>query len=272
MTPFSKIYAEYKPYMDSDGLVHPVINPERGHTQNGIRWSSEAAVTMFKYPESKLLDQKDVRTWFITTINKCRVPNYLGLYDRTPARRGDQEGPDDYMCLVGACYTLGIASTPKDILEYGRSKTYRLKEMKLEEGEYYKLLVLLQKLFGFVQVRYNYNNANPDTLTPSSWMGRFPALICALKYAAGEKPTAFEKFWMLGCILLAVFTKDKGGQDGWVLQWFLNQTLTGKSWYFTLALKLWNRKLFKIHPGGIRAVLLSYFGNPDYPTCKYFPG
>lgn len=267
------ILNEFKEYMDSDGLVHPLKNPQRGHTQNGIRWSSEAAACVRFHPDTKLLDYIELRTWFLETINKCRVPGYIGLYDRTPTRPGDQEGPDDYMCLTGACFILVIQSIPKEILDYGRSQTYRLKDMVLhKDGPYYKIIRTLQILFGWVKVRYNLNNKEPNVLTESSWFGRFPALICALKYAAGEKPTAFEKFWMFGCLTVMVLNNDKKGQDGWVLQWFLNQPIKGKHWYLDLAIRFWEKKLKQRHADGVRGVLNEYFNNPEYPTCKYFPG
>jgi len=265
------IIEAYREWTDSNGLVHPIKNPTRGVTQNGIRWTSEAYIIFHKH---KLMTV-DLRARFWAAIKTCEYPGKIGLYNRCDNRPGDQEGPDDYHSLIGACGILGLSAMAKEILEYGQNQVFHLRDLDISEvspdDRIYKYLVLLKKHLGFIKLRYNYNNANPEIANTSSFMGRFPALIACMKYACNDpkiQPTALEKTWLIGAILFSCRRPVKE-QDQWALTHLMIQAAKGKSRLVDRAIKHWFKELYKVAPGGMKEILLSYFGQPEYPTVQF---
>lgn len=260
------IREEFLEYTDADGLVQLTKNPERGSTQNGIRWTAQEFAILFKMN----LITPEILQSFVSAMKTCEV--LPGLYRRCSTRLDDQEGPDDYHCLIGVCKMLGLHDMARAVLDRGQLE-YRLRDMYLGDVDpastLGKALKFAIKYLGFIKLHYNYNNVNPGMVTTSSWMGRFPALVTSMKCAVGDAPSWFEWFYTTGSIVWST-TRPRTDQDARALTWFVIEAVKGRSWLCDLAISWWWHR-FKIDfPGGMRQLLTEYCGNSDMPAAKYF--
>jgi hypothetical protein len=214
-------------YTDSFGLVQNRLpSPGDGWTSgNGLLFTGEAVCALAQAKE--LSDS--LRPQYAKAVRNCAV--VPGLYRRHPALV-DQEGPDDYIGL-GAVASLCDVTIAEEILKYGQANLWCM------------------------------NNVTIGKKTLQSWLGRFPALICHLKFAAGQNPPLWQKIYWTAIVAFQPWN----GLDEPILSWLLCEVAKGKSRICDLASKYFYRRLYKKYANGIHDVLVAYFG-AEHPLAK----
>ena len=253
-------------YMDGNYLVQPKLNPDLGCSGNGLLYTSEYILTL-----KQLGQLTDIDKWkYISAIKQCEIQP--GLFERNPiAFKQDQESVDDH-------YGLAVGSLIVDptiaqrILKYGRENKVSFKSIlqdysiKASYGIVSDLAKVLAFLFGWIKVKYNYNNINPGVGTAASWLGRQSQLICCLQYAAGEKPA----FWRVIYTAVSIALSGKvGNNDSWILS-SLVVYCSKSSWLCRKAANIWRKRLYKYYPKGVAQVLKSYMYPVDHPLAETF--
>lgn len=161
-------------YFSEDGLAKldlNDVNPNNSHSvknDNGILF---AAIFYYVLDELSLLDDSD-RERFIKAIGPLEV--LPGLYRR---KSGDDrlEAHDNYLGIA-ACSYLFNTQHSQDIVSYGS------------------------------RVGYLYNNASPSVFLLSQI--RQGGEVALYKISAGHIPAIWEFIWLIGGLLLNVFSKD----------------------------------------------------------------
>lgn len=244
--------------MDSQGLVQ--LSKDRSISDNGIRWTTEAYMVLQKNGQLT----SEIKSALVETIEECEDQATPGLFHRSKDKR-NQEGPDDYCALIAFSSMSGCTDIAERVLTHGQQK-FCLKDIDLSGQS--SQLIFLQKILGWLPIRYNYNDIDQNTVSQKSWLGRFPALICAMKYTAGKKPNLFEFFYFIGSLIYSA-TRPPQDLDARSLSLFLVTAVTGKSWIIDHVIKYWFKQLAKTYPNGMHDVYTHYFQNQDYPTVKY---
>lgn len=219
----------YKDFTDSIDQVHPAKNPPVGRSQNGVRWTSEYMILLKRYEECT---EEDISR-YKAMVDKCMVEP--GLLSRFPGS-GEQEGPDNYYSLLGACVYLGITRLPREILEYGQKNNFI------------------------------YNNINPGKFTGSAFMGRQLPLVACMYYASGKEPNAILKAALVVSLLLSANSSGMENQDAKALGYFQLLVVQGRSSFWDKIISYWFKKLHEEFPGGMKDVLKKYFNYDEFPT------
>lgn len=237
--------ADYAPHFDEYGLMRP-----------------EGNCLLFTAQYACLLKRKgymdpETRDALVFAVHDCQVDPPMGLYQRHPvAFVGDQEGPDDYIGLGAIVYACSVPSIAQEILDFGRCCHYRP--------------------FWPLKLKYYYPNHIPYQTAPNvcAWLGRFPAVIAHLQWAAGEVPSLWRRLWWAGTVALTGcfgpdYDKD-GGQDAWILSFMLCEVAPDRvleRW----AKGVFRKRLLKVWgDGGMRAVFARYFRDDRHPHAVHF--
>jgi hypothetical protein len=237
-----QILSELQEYTDVDGLVHPNHLPGRSASGNGLLYTSEAYIML---KDHGLFDSA-LREHFLSILASCQVEP--GLYRRSPVHP-HQQGPDDYKGVAAASGILELPHIAEQILVYGETRPVKFKGLLLSEQSHPAWWrVVLDKLFGWVTLYYNYNNVNPGTVHRSSWLGRQNQLITHLKFAAGRKPGLFAKLYWCAVILNSM-SADKNNNDAWIMSYLLVRTAKGKSKLCDFIGNLWTKTMMTVTEG-----------------------
>jgi len=239
---------------DEDNLIQNTLNPPpHNGSGNGIRYTSEEAIILFKIGE---LDQ-DTKNKIEEAFQRCQeIP---GLIKRSPTHT-DQQGPDD---IVAAASYGSTCNQPlaDSILSYGRDNPVK---------------------FGPFKIPYVYNNVRPGTFKKpnkddpskevfngSAILLRQPQVIIHLKVSAKVKINLLEKIYWCVAVAFNGFSKPED-QDGWMLTSHLVNSYGNspyRNYFMDKACKIWYTK-FKKSPYKTFANLISaYFGFP-HPISK----
>lgn len=240
----SQIHDDFAPYMDANGYVNPT-------SSNTIRATSEYRLAIGAHCD--MLDDEEfemIDGQYVDAMQALEI--FPGLYKRT-LTSPDQEGPDDYIALINANWSQELAY---DIYLWGQRKT-PLRGLFTSP--------ILKFLFGWIKVKYNYNNVIPDMVNRSSWLGRQTQVRAHIKWGADVKPSLFERLYWASVI---AFSGKSGDQDSWALSWHLIQCMAGRCWIGNLAVKLWKKRFAVAYPGGIKQVFAEYYG-ADHPLAKW---
>lgn len=238
----SDIHADFDKFKDQYGLISPDGKP----SGNGLVYTAAYLLTL---RDHWLLGLNEVFEG-INALTSCFVT--WGLLKRHPDHT-DQEGPDDYIA-VGLISHLCGSEYAKSILSYGRSNPMRW--------------------FG-IDFYYVYNNEWPGSFLHkdqrtnwSAWMGRFPALICHLQWASGERPCLFRRLYWCAMLLISA-RKKRGNQDAWIQSYMMCEVAKNRWWLSDKVIKYWECKFKLTFSDGIGQVWAEYFGNPNHPLAKY---
>lgn len=226
---------DYQPYKTRLGFY---TNTPGGNTGNDLLFSAEAALVMMKHG-----------VW--TGDDTAELDRAIYRHARTPAgflqRPGweqDQISLDDF---------IGVAA-------------YSYKTNQLLAAAMYSYGQEHHFVWGPLQFRFHFSNTN-DQSDYHAWLGRFPALIAHIAWAAGRKPSWFQRIaW---CLSVA-FSGKPEDQDEWILNWLLIEVGGDKGWSERLATIIYHFRLQRAHPGGLAAVFARYFGSSEHPTAKHF--
>lgn len=203
------------------------VQPALGaNSFNGVLYTAEYILALYK---QNILTMNDISNC-INTINKVIIEP--GLIKRTPSYN-EQEGPDDYIGFLCVA-KLFSSNYAKDFLKYGL------------------------KHWG------SYNNEQPGKWTTRSFLWRQPQLIAHALYACGERPIAPLRFIWAITILLAGWRIPTNDLDARILSYLLIQNWDGKGWFCKWVVRVWNKRLLKDYPNGMKDVMMNYF-QPGHP-------
>lgn len=270
-------------YRNSFGLVDNTPTREGTNSGNSLLFHAHYVWTMVRRGFWNNLD----RSLTLGSVVQCSV--LPGLYRRAPAPSpfwSDQEGVDDYIGLASmsaADPNLGYA---REILEYGRAQRVPIGPALEASGRTW-----LAKLFGWIHLRFVYNDRLPGTLLNfkhgmwyefpadieyipnwTAWLGRFPQFVAHLEICARETPPLWRRLWWAASVWQTARFWDKDGTDQWVLSWHLVAAYhaAGKrSWFMDWAARNYTERLFSRFAGGLNPVFGQYFGE-GHPLTRWF--
>lgn len=152
-------------YTDADGLVNPfpVSSSDKARTGNGLAYTALYYWILVKRGEAR---DPALAKDFMAVYDRCRFPGYCGLLYRAPEKIGDQDGWDDYICLMAAG---GV------------------KAMNLLFTRYIEQHALSHF--------WCFNDENPDKFSFKSFFGRSPAFRAHVAFCLGKRPFVL---WRLG--------------------------------------------------------------------------
>lgn len=222
---------------------------------NGLLYTAEE-ILAYKY--NRVIDYGTYSRWCKAYHDHQVEP---GLIKRTIENKFGIEGPDDFFgCALFSSFC-DITYAQK-ILAYGDKGVSKCSP---DISIYQKILYYALKINGFGKIRYVYNNINPGFFTVQSWLGRMGHLITTLKFAAGYKPSFFEKIYWSICLLFPI---DMNDYDKLIVPWIQTETVKGKSKICDFAIKIWIKRVSKYYktPGEL---LEKYFAYKPHPVAKY---
>lgn len=221
---------ELADYTDAYGLVHPNKNPGPNNwSGNGLLFTAEALMLIYKDSPPSVEEQREIERIY----NSCEA-EAMGLYRRHPvAFLRDQEAIDDYIGIGAAAYITGTGMAV-EVLEYGRAHHW---------------------LMNNVDGKWNW----------SAWLGRFPAMICHLEFAAGGRSSLWKRLWWA----LTVAFQPWSSESDPILSWLMVTVCAKRSFVCSLATDHFYRRLKKRYPGKMRQVFEIYFNSTDHPIAKF---
>lgn len=230
---------DFESFQDSIGLIQPREGAGKDGScasGNGLLYTGEACAVMGSDEISYF------RNSFASALNACE--RYPGLFLRHP-KCTDQESVDDYVGIGAASYFLASGHA----------------ERVLERGNRFPFL-----LFGVLPLRFYYANEGQSSFDLRAWLGRFPALIAHLRYAAGQPPGFIPS---LVHALSIAFSPWKN-EDEPILSWLMLRVAENQSGPARMAGKIFRARLVhKYMDGGMKQVFSLYLGNPNHPIAKY---
>lgn len=232
---------ELEAYKQPNGLYSNQKNPGNDSSGNCIAISSVAMWLAFKLNETETEDGAVITFAFNQAITACQVSGYSGLLNRSPTKTGDQEGWDDYVCLLTAAgYSILGLPIVLRILAY--SKKYFC----------------------------SFDNVTPGHFSFESCFARYPQFLAHLRFSNETNANfIFKILWCIG-VFFSAFSNDA---TTCVLNFMIIQALPrGSSFLCTLFSAFWmrlNAYSVKDHV----AMWLSIDGktpNIDHPIVKYW--
>ena len=243
---------DFAQYRDEDDLIQNTLNPPpHNGSGNGIRYTSEEAIILFKRGE---LDQ-ETKSKIEIAFQRCQ--DFPGLIKRSPTHK-DQQGPDD---LVAAASYGSTCNQPlaDAILSYGRDNPVPV------------------KLFGYTifKVPYVYNNVCPGTFKKpdkdnpdkevfngSAILLRQPQVITHFRISAKEKIGLLASLYWAVAVAFNGFSKPED-QDGWMLTSHLVNSYGNspyRNYFLDKACKIWYTKFKKSPYKTFKNLVTAYFG------------
>jgi hypothetical protein len=230
---------DFLPYTDRLGFISGEANPQ-GSSGNALLFTAYAMLVL---RQQGCLAQFDRDLFLIQVAEACEI--IPGLYKRPPPYSQDQESQDDYIGLAAASYFLNT-SHARDALEYGRE-------------HYYKKWCFYCK--------YQYDKAHvEESQVFNAWLGRFVTAMIHMQWAAGEYPALWRRLWWAYSV---AFSGSKNEQDPWLLNWLMIHTMDGRSRIGLVGASIWQWRLKRAFPGGIKQVFARYFNDPNHPLARY---
>lgn len=210
-------------------MVVGVKNPGDHSCDNGLLFSAEYLMLL---PHEDLGSERE---WFQTLVTTCEV--MPGLIRRYPGDPG-YEAHDDYIGTLAGLWLLQ-SSLRFAFLDYGKTNWWL------------------------------FNNVDPGKPRAEQWLGRFPIFPVFVK-AACDQPLGWLDQWIwLLTLIYGVFADVTGDTSSKILQWLMNQTVTGKGYkLIDFGLWFWKKRMLANVPGGMQQVFAIYF-NPEHPFAKY---
>lgn len=223
---------DWESYRDKLGFISGTRNPE-GSSGNAVLFAAEEAILRRK------LDDWSGSVTLVQSIRAC-CEIERGLLKRPHPFSQDQESLDDYIGL--AAIDPGLA---REALAYGRAHFYRP--------------------LPFLKLAYQYSMRNEEK-DVIAWLGRFPAMIAHLQFAAGETPPLWRRLWWTASIAMS---GKPDQQDPWILSWVMLETnAKGDSFLADVAHGFWRWRLERAYPKGLSEVFRKYFNDEAHPIAN----
>lgn len=264
-----EIREAFDKYRDSYGVPH-ITYPKI--SQNGMMWLAEELVILKKHGYLRDVDTKR----FLSIARDFQLQK--GLFRRHPDfHNHEQDSPDNYTgILTGASITKNNIIA-QEMYVYGQKRT-SLRGAFSRYVKKGKISLSTEKfldyLFGWINVRFNYNNESPGTMNGSSWLGRFPGLMYQLHVATKtKKPSKLLTFtWFLDSLIAFTFMSKKH-TDPWRMMYLQLAMLEDEGGFlFKIVNWFFNKRLKKIWPIGIKECRAQYFKRKigsQFPWIKY---
>lgn len=238
---------ELKDYRQPNGLYSNQKNPVDDSSGNCIAISSLAMWLAHKLGEFQVKDFWETCADFESSVLKCQVPGYPGLYNRSPTKIGDQDGWDDYICL--------LAASAKSCLNL--------------------MTVLTGILARAWESSFFFNNKNPGKKSFKSFLLRYVQFAAHLDHCVGLKPSFLAYFfWCVGVF----FSAFSSNPTTWVLNKMIVDSANTHGLLSCLVTEFWTRRAKHKNMEEAVALWLSVekdeFGedlpNFDHPIVKYW--
>lgn len=242
-----------KDFYDEDRLIRPARGARSG---NGLLYLGEVLVMLRKFYIITL----DDRLSATASLFDCEVEGTHGLYRR--CSRGlwpwtDLEQQDDYIGIGAVSWAIGSPEIADEILEYGRSTKSRI-----------------WPWLAWPRLNWIMNNALPGTLLDENgdrsfrpWLGRYPAMVAHLEFAANLRPPLWRKIWWAFTVMFSGSGDEN--MDPWKLSYLMVQVMDGRSILCELAAKIFWIRLALLQ-GSMHVVYAKYFSKaPEHPLAKY---
>lgn len=269
------IREDFEPYRNAYGLIDAKPRADNQPSGNSL---------LFHAHYFWMLVVRELHTSADTRATAASIKAFeveSGVYRRAPVGAPfwmDQEGPDDYIGLISMAAADRALPYARDFLFWGRNHSTPLRHALRADGR-----PLLERLIGWVRLKFVFNNLNPWLLAYvdrdkrlrsnwTAWLGRFPQIIAHAQFAAGERPNLFRRIAWAFSVWECGRWFDKDGTDPWILTWHLVRTFRESaqdSILCELACASYHQRLFKKWPGGLSSVFAQYFGWP-HPLTKWF--
>lgn len=188
---------------------------------------------------------------------ECMKDGIWGLFNRAKGH------PDQNSCenLIGIVST--SQSCADELWRYGQARV-PLRGV-LKDSKWAKYSDHFDALFGWIKVRFNYNNVTPGKMTKSSFMGRFPHFIAHMEYTIGRTPPLWRRLY-LAYVIATSGSKEGPDQDGWRIGWTLAEQHHGRTLLLYFASLRFCARLKK--RGGLRASQEGYFP-ANHPFMRF---
>ncbi len=233
---------EIRPYVDGNGLVNCSLNHGDGKrgSDNGVCFTSEYYDLLADNGESTRFDVEEFRQ----TINRCSV--LPGLVARAPGEKQGGPPPDDLYAIAAASRTLGCADVAEAIVKYGESTNW---------------------VFNADNPGNPHQYGNNDY---EGWLGRQPALICALKSAANRELPGWLKIVTAIVIATSNMYDELGNTNVRRIAYALVKSVEGQKGILAWASKVWWNRLRRDYGDeGMRAVAKIYYQD-NHPFMRYW--
>lgn len=262
------IYEEYDAFRDSDGLTQIDTNPVIV-SQNGPRWTAEELAA---HVHNNTLTQER-RDLLLQAFKNCELEP--GLLVRSPQRKEDQEGPDDYYAAIYASKILDNGDLARRILKRGEKVGANKFDISMEPERYYnvwkftidnrklsKAIYFILTLGGLRRAKYVWNNERPEYFTLEAFLGRQIPMLCQLDIVAKGKTTLFRKL-VFALVLYFSAKSARRPQDHYALSFFQVESVKGRSWILDKAIAFWHKRMKEEWPNGLGEMLSGFHRNPS---------
>lgn len=234
---------EIRPYTDRNGLVTPGLydgQHDRG-SDNGVCFTSEYYILLADNQQIQPGDKEE----YTRLINSCSVRP--GLIARAPGVNQGGPPPDDLYAVAAASRVLDLPEIAKAVCDYGDANRWIFNADRPGNPHWYE-----------------------EGKDFEAWLGRQPALVCALRAAAGQKLNFALVIITAALIATSCVSDKKDHTDPRRLSYLLVRAVQGKHWLLDLACKVWWNRLKKDYgEEGMRAVALIYYQN-EHPFRRYW--
>jgi hypothetical protein len=270
---------DFSEYTDPDGFLSGERRPGFHSSGNLLLYTSHYFWALYR---CGYLRERDVA---LIEGAVSRTQLEPGLHQRQAKRvpgEADEEiqqGPDDYIGIISMCAVVPWLPFAARFLHYGRTHRVPIRGALQAAGRTW-----LAALFGWIRLRFVYNNLIRDTLLRwenvpgsrvarpnwSAWLGRMPYIIAHAEYATGAKPALFYRLWWAASVWLA--GRFSESNDAWILKWHMVATYRERgrrTWLCDWAARDFQARLFAAWPAGLNTVFARYFG-PQHPLVRYF--
>lgn len=203
---------EIEAYVDANGQVNPGPVPKdaKSKTGNGIAYTAVYNWLLFKRQEAR---DPSISSDLMKVYSSCLVGGQKGLLQRSPDKVGDQDGWDDYICLLAAG-AIGAMNLPlvSDIEKYGKDHLWC------------------------------FNDEKPGSFSWKSFFGRNSAFIAHVAFANKKRPCIFYRiYWAIAVATAGLF--DKTDATARVLSFMMIETMNGMSGICSFGAAVWSYRM-----------------------------
>jgi hypothetical protein len=263
---------EFQDWTDENGMM--TDNNQGWSTGNGMLFMAHYAFGL--HANGILTEEEKAR--ILQVYKNCqRLP---GLYNRLPGADGWYQAHDDLVGLMGAESLIRPDRRDrvltKEILDYGRNTPINgidptepdPKKIKMMKWMYPTLKALSYlNPFSWGKIRYVWNNVNPGTFQPSSWLGRRMEVIATMQMAAGRFVNPiYWLYWAVTMLTLLSPKRDIRRQDAYTLRFHSALACDGYGPITSWICKRVRKEVVKDY-GGFGQMLAMYFNKPEHPIA-----
>lgn len=256
------------------GFIHGDENPQ-GESQNGILYTAEYILNA----KNNSVAQPDALDLVVNALQKVRGVS-PGITHRKP---GDLEYQSQdnilaHLYLETVLQKAGTIHSPEapylaTELKFLDDNSHRFKRIKYVDTSYWEAAKVKQNKWGYIVAKLTgteqlcVNPHDPSKFCFFSWYGRNPATLALIDLVAQGKTTLFRKLALL--VSLQIFENKYEETDSkklGYLCWHIVANTVGIKGLYKTGFNLWQKRVGKIYPYGMKQVYEVYYGDHNHPT------